>query len=385
MKVLGIVIEANPFHNGHKYFIDKCIEQLNPDLVIAITSTSFTMRGELSLLNKFDKAKILLNNGVDIVIELPFSQAVQSADFFAKASINNLNQLNITDIAFGCECTNKQTLEKFVKIIQSDEFKHEFSQNKSFSLSLKDSYSNVLSKYLNDEEIELFNKPNMTLGLQYLKVIKEDNLNINYHIIKRVNNDYNDKTFNTSIASATSIRYAISNNIDYQNTLPSDSLKSLIDINNAKERFINIIKYKYLVDNNLDNIFLDSEGINNYIKNNGNFNTLESLQDSLKNKRYSINRINRTLLYSLLNIKRIPPYSPYVRILGINNKGLEYIKTLPKETKEIVFSGKKELKKQNNITNDTAQLEMLSTKLYSLIVNDDKLNKLESQLPIRKE
>ena len=84
MKVLGIVIEANPFHNGHKYFIDKCIEQLNPNLVIAITSTSFTMRGELSLLNKFDKSKILLDHGVDIVIELPFSQAVQSADFFAK-------------------------------------------------------------------------------------------------------------------------------------------------------------------------------------------------------------------------------------------------------------------------------------------------------------
>ena len=94
LKIFGIVIEANPFHNGHKYFIDKIKQDYKPDVLIAVTSTSFSMRGEISLIDKFDKTKILLENGIDIVLELPFTYAIQSADFFAKKGCRKTNSLN---------------------------------------------------------------------------------------------------------------------------------------------------------------------------------------------------------------------------------------------------------------------------------------------------
>ena len=103
MKVFGIILEANPLHFGHQYFIKQIHATYHPDILIAIISTSFTMRGEISLLDKFTKTRLLLNEGIDIILELPFSLSVQSADYFAKNCLTILNQFQITDLAFGSE------------------------------------------------------------------------------------------------------------------------------------------------------------------------------------------------------------------------------------------------------------------------------------------
>lgn len=379
MKILGIVMEANPFHNGHLHFINECKKQLNPDVIIAITSTSFTMRGEISLLNKFDKTNVLLNHGVDIVLELPFPQATQSADYFSHASVLNLSNIGITDLAFGCEVDDINLLNKYVDIITSSTFKKDLEEKKNFDMSYKNTFSSILSTYLSEDELDIFNKPNVTLAIQYLKTIKENALHITPHIIKRINSDYRDQTITSNIASATAIRHAINNKENFSNTLPKDSYELLINYVQAKENFLNIIKYNYQLNSTSNQ---DIEGLNNYISNNGDFTSLEALQQSLKNKRYSINRINRQILYKLLNIDNNYQYYPYVRILGINQKGLEYIKVLPKDTKELIFSGTKELKNANAITKDINLVELKATKLYSIITNNELLNKKEQQLPI---
>lgn len=380
MKILGIIIEANPFHNGHAYFINECKKQINPDVIIAITSTSFTMRGEISLLNKFDKVNILLNHGVDIVIELPFSQSTQSADFFCEASVLNLSQMGITDLAFGSELDNIDLLNKFVNIISNEEFTNKLKNSKNFDLSYKNNYSNLISEYLDEDEIKYFNMPNITLAIQYLKTIKKYNLNILPHIIKRINSNYHEQTINGNIASATAIRNAIINKLPFETTIPDDSLNSLINYEVTTDNYLNIIKYNFQL--NIETDCLNSEGINNYISNNGDFTSLESLQQSLKNKRYTINRINRQILYKILNINTTYKYETYLRILGINNKGLEYLKLLPKQTKEIIFSGTKELKNCSDTIKEINSLELKATKLYSIITNNNQLNKKEQQLPI---
>ncbi len=383
MKVLGIVIEANPFHNGHLYFINECRKQLNPDVLVAITSTSFTMRGEISLLNKFDKTNILLNHGVDIVLELPFSQATQSADFFCDASIRNLVNLNITDLAFGCEINDLNKLNNYVNIITSSPFLKAMEDNKNYELSYKNIVAKELEKYLTDDDIKIFNQPNVTLAIQYLKTLKLNNININSHLIKRINSNYHDKTINSDIASASAIRNAIENKLPFENTLPKDSFNSLINYPKAKENFINIIKYQYQVVNTNN---LNIEGINNYISKNGVFSSLDSLQQSLKNKRYSINRINRQILYNLLNINHPYKYHPYLRILGMSSKGVHYLNTLDKDVKNLIFSGTKELKNQDDETKIINEYELKATKLYGILTNDDTLLKKEQQLPIlRKE
>lgn len=384
MKILGIVMEANPFHNGHLHFINECKRKLNPDVIVAITSTSFTMRGEISLLNKFDKTKVLLNNGVDIVLELPFSFATQSADFFCEASILSLSKIGITDLAFGSEVDDMSILNKYLNILTSKEFQNDLKENKDFLKSYKTTISSLLEKHLNKEEIDLFNEPNITLALQYLKTIKLNNLNITPHIIKRVNSGYHDEHITNDIASATAIRHAILNNLPFEHTLPKESLNCLIDYNLAKTNYINIIKYNFNL--RLNNINNNQEGINNYIVKNGDFSSLENLQNSLKNKRYTINRINRQILYNLLDVDNKYEYNDYLRILGINKIGLNYVSTLSKEVKEIIFSGTKELKNLPNITKEINSIELKATKLYSIITNDDLLNKFEQQLPIiRKE
>ena len=385
MKVLGIIIEANPFHNGHKYFIDQAISTIKPDCTIAISSTSFTMRGEISLLNKFVKTNVLLNNSVDIVMELPFSQAVQSADYFCEYSIRNLSKMGVTDIAFGCEIDDINLLNKFVSIITSNDFASKLKEEKSFSSSLKDSFSSILKEFLTNKEIEIFNKPNTTLAIQYLKAIKKFNLNITPHIIKRINSNYHDKSINGEIASATAIRNSILNNIDYKNTISHEVYDNLINIKKTNDNYVKMLQYKYLVEQPLKNIFNDNEGINNYILNNGDFSNLTNFQNSLKNKRYTINRINRINLFTLLNISEIPNYTPYLRILGINKKGLNYINSLPKETKELIFITPKECKKFNKEIQDTLYIEIQATKLYGVLTNNIELQNYENKLPIRKD
>lgn len=385
MKVLGIIMEANPFHNGHKYFIEEAIKKVNPDITVSIITTSFSMRGEISLINKFDKTKILLNNSLDIVLELPITQAVQSANYFSNSSILNLSKIGVTDLAFGCEIDDLTLLNKFTSIITNKEFIKKFNEEKNFKDSLKNSYNNILKSFLTDEEILIFSKPNVTLAVQYLRVIKENNLNITPHIIKRIDSEYFDKNISSDIASATAIRNALQNNLDFKNTISKDVFDRLINLNTANQNLINIIKYKYFVNNNHNEKTQDKEGINNYIINNGDFTSLTSFQNSLKNKRYSINRINRTCLYNILNITSIPKYTYYLRILGINDNGLKYLNKLPKDVKRLVFTTQKETNKNNFEIQNTLKYELLSTKLYSILTNNPELINYENKLPIRKD
>ena len=110
MKIIGIIAEYNPFHNGHIYQINKIKEMYPDSLIIAIISTNFTERGDISVINKWDKAKICLEYGIDLVIELPTLYATQSADMFAYGAINILNNLRIDTLVFGTESDNLDDL-----------------------------------------------------------------------------------------------------------------------------------------------------------------------------------------------------------------------------------------------------------------------------------
>ena len=172
MKVFGIILEANPFHYGHQYFINEIKKEYKPDLLIAITSTSFTMRGEISLLDKFTKTNLLLENGIDIVLELPFILGVQSADYFAKNCVDILNLLKITDLAFGSETTNINLYHQFYDFISQQQI-----DTNDFKAYSKKQQINALlhSSNFSKEDISIINMPNFTLGFQYIKSIMDSN------------------------------------------------------------------------------------------------------------------------------------------------------------------------------------------------------------------
>ena len=188
MKVLGLVLELNPAHFGHKYFIDQAKDKVNPDYTICVLSTSFCQRGLVSVADKWEKAKIALKLGVDFVFELPVTNYLQSADAFCRGSIEKLVNLKVTDIAFGVELDNLEKLKKIVDIMDSDAYNLDLKENLAKGSSYASSSLKAIMAQTSDEEIiKGVSEPNNILAIGYLKALKEYP-NINIHLIKRINN-----------------------------------------------------------------------------------------------------------------------------------------------------------------------------------------------------
>ena len=382
MNIVGIIIETNPFHNGHMYFINEIKRIHQPDLIIAVTSTSFTMRGEVSVINKFDKTNALLEAGVDLILEFPFILSTQSSDYFAANAISILNEIGVNHIICGCENEDINNLKYFYSLESTNEFNLQFKENLKKFKSYKQTFIDTLEKLNVDEHlIKLFNQPNFTLAYQYYKTINSKHPHIKMSLIKRTNS-YDDVSLDSNIVSAKAIRNARIYNLDYAKYLPFN--QKLIDLNFAYKNLLTIINYLCLVKSNYSNT-INNEGIINYILNN--FNQSSSyleLISSLSNKRYSKSRINRTFLYMTLNIDEFYHEEKYLRLLGTNSKGLKYINTLDKTIKNQIFSSVKELK-NDSICYNILEIELNATKLYSLLTNDNSLLIKEYQLPIRKD
>ena len=337
--VIGLIVEYNPFHNGHLHHIEEIDRLFEDNIKIAVMSGDFVQRGEPSLINKFEKTKIALSQGIDIVIELPAFYSTQSAEIFAKGSVNILNQLSCNHIVFGSESNDLDKLKKIATI----------SLTKEFELSLKEflaegfSYPTAFSKALFNEKLG----SNDILALEYLKAIKTINSKIEACCVKREKTGYYDDE-KDNFASATYIR------------------KVLLDTNEKKENKLNKIKnlvpefsYKILEEN--FGFFSYLSDFYDLIKYNiiKNYSELKNIQDleiglenrlykySLENlsfedffdevltKRITISRLQRILLHSLFNLtenitEKVKNKVPFVKILGFSTRGQEYLNYLKK-------------------------------------------------------
>ena len=337
--VIGLIVEYNPFHNGHLHHIQEIDRLFEDNIKIAVMSGDYVQRGEPSLINKFEKTKIALSQGVDIVIELPAFYSTQSAEIFAKGSINLLNKLSCSHIVFGSESNDLEKLKRIATI----------SMTKEFELSLREflaeglSYPTAFSKALFDEKLG----SNDILALEYLKAIKAINPKIEAYCIKREKTGYYDDE-KDNFASATHIR------------------KILLDYNKKKEDKLNKIKnlvpefsYKILEENfGVFSYLSDFYDLIKYniIKNHSNLKNIQDLEVGLENrlykyslenlsfedffnevltKRITISRLQRILLHSLFNLtenitEKVKNRVPFVKILGFSTKGQEYLNYLKK-------------------------------------------------------
>ena len=128
MEIVGIICEYNPFHNGHLYHINKIKEMFTDPLIVLVMSSHYTQRGDLSILNKWDKTEIALNNGVDLVIELPFEFSTQGSDIFAKGAIEILKALKAEYLVFGSESNDIVKLNSLASIQNTVEYNYEVSK-----------------------------------------------------------------------------------------------------------------------------------------------------------------------------------------------------------------------------------------------------------------
>lgn len=387
MKVLGLILELNPPHHGHKYFIEKAIEIVQPDVTIAIISTNFSMRGDISVINKFDKTNICLDTNIDLVLELPYIGAVASADYFCSNAVNILNAFGVTDIAFGCELANIEKLKLLKDYINSKTYNDSLKENLQKGFSYSNSSNKALMTMTNDLElIENFSMPNNTLAIQYINTIDNIKMNtgkdINVHLIKRIENNYYDTIATSSIASATSIRELIAKNEKFDDYVINNKIKYL-DINYAYDKLLTLIKGSFILKNNISEIkslLGVKEGIENRLENI--LNTSNSYNELVNNactKRYNPNYIKRILLNIILKVPDQIQKVNYLRILGFNKKGESHIKTLPKDIKEQIITT---FKGQES---DLCNYELKATKLYGLLSGEENIYLQEYQMPIRRK
>lgn len=364
MEAVGIICEYNPFHNGHLYHI-KCIKKMYPDSVIVLVmGGNFLQRGDVSIINKWDKARLSLMYGVDIVVELPFHFATQSSDIFAHGAISILHHLGVSKVVFGSESNDIKLLSDLADIQINN-----VDYNKLVQKYLDEgiNYPTAMSRALKDLNNKSINKPNDLLALSYIKEIKLNGYDIKPISIKRTNS-YHSHDLTHLISSATSIRDAISNNIDISQYVPNKVLDYInYDIN--LEKYFPLLKYKIISDINcLDRYQTVDEGLENRIKKViYGVNSYEDLIFKLKTKRYTYNKIKRMLIHILCGFTKEEAIkykdNIYIRLLGFNDIGSSYLNDIKKDISIPVISNFSKGK-------DLLDLEFRVNAIYSSIFDE---------------
>lgn len=379
--ILGLILELNPFHNGHKYFIEEAKKKVNPDVTIAIFSTNFSMRGDIMALNKFDKARIALEMGIDLVLELPFLGAVASADYFAYNSVKSLCDFGITDLAFGVELNDLDKLHQMKDYLTTEAYDEQLKYHLDLGVSFSTSAYKAISTLTTDKDIiEGFTLPNNTLAIQYLAALEKINPTIKITLVQRIKNDYYNKEVTGAISSATSLRLLLQEDKDITSYIPSYQA-SFTNLLEGYDILYQVLRYKLLIENLdcLRNILGVNEGIENRL-----VSMLPKVQDydsfikAIQTKRYPQNRIKRLLLHILLETPKefSNQYFHYLRILAMNSKGKQYVSQLPKTIKDRIITNIKYHLDDINI-----QYELKATKLFGLLTNNLNLYLEEFKMP----
>ena len=397
-KILAVVAEYNPLHNGHVYHLQKSKKIFDPDYSICILSGNFCERGNPSIIDKWSKTEMALKCGFDMVIELPVVYSISSAENYAQGAIKILEAFgDDVTLCFGSECGNLSLLYNIADVLydEPDEFKTILSHELSKGISYPKARENALLLYLNDVRsyANVLSKPNNILGTEYIKAIKKLKSKVKPYTIKRIDSGYNSLKVKDRLASATAIRELINNNENIKKLVPSPSYEILMEnIKNGKiikdlsvyekEILFTLRKMSIKEISELQDV---TEGLENLIKHAANTcNTLDDLISSIKSKRFTQSRIQRILLYALFNItkkdiKNSYKVKPYIRVLGVSKKGkhlLSYIND-PKSKQPVITSVKKFL--DSNSYNKTLQSmlekDILASNIYTLgYENDSKSN-----------
>lgn len=395
MNVVGLIAEYNPFHNGHLYHLNKSKNITKSNYSIAVMSGNFLQRGEPALLDKWSRAKMAVDNGVDLVLELPFIYASRSAEYFSDGAVKTLDALGVVDtLCFGSEEGRISVLEEIadILVLEPEDFKYSLKKyldlGKSFpkarALSLIEYFKNHKLGFNNSEEIaNIVSSPNNILAIEYMKSLKKINSKITPFTIKRTSSNYHDKFITGDISSATSIRidYFLNKNLDnILNVVPKSTLKYMDEFLrnhnnfNSIEHFEEILLYLFRFSSydKISNVIDVDEGLENrIIKAFSSSNNLKEIIENIKTKRYPETRVKRILIHTLMNLdketfKRINIEGPrYIRVLGANKNGLDLLSEIKLKSKLPIitkFSNYERL--DDKILNEMIDFDKKTSDLY---------------------
>ena len=320
-KVAGIVCEYKPFHKGHKYHIEQVREQTGSEYVVCAMSGSMVQRGEVAICDKWERASIALQNGADLVIEIPAYYVLQSADNYAYGSVALLNSLGVVDtLVFGSESGDCEKLRTIADIITDEpaDYSEALAKAMDKGMSYPSACEYALKTYMNtDFEFT----PNDILGINYIKAINQLGSTITPYAIRRTN-DYHSTDANCNMASATAIRNMIKNGEDISSHVPQPPAS--IYLTSALSAMV-LGFFRTAKADSLTDIIGMEEGLANRLISCAKTATdYDSFVDLCITKRYTRHRIQRVIMCCLLGIRNGCKMD-YVRILGMNDKGRELL------------------------------------------------------------
>ena len=341
MRIAGIIAEYDPFHKGHAAHIaaTRAENGGNATHIVTVISGSFTQRGEPALLSKFLRAEMALSCGSDLVLELPLPWAMAPAEHFAAGGVAILNALGCVDLlSFGSECGDVAALKALAKLSNQVEYQTELKNALSNGLSYAAAGQLAAAKIVGEENAQHLASPNNTLGIEYLRASVNQGAKWDVFTLTRQGALHTDKSPKDGFSSATLIRESVRNGHTdiVSQYMPDDAFRILQNALQAGEvttqttrledaltahlRRLPQTEYSELpwLSEGLENrLYRESRTATDYIE----------LLNSVKTRRYPMARLRRVLWASFIGLKDSDTLGlpPYVRILGMNERGREIL------------------------------------------------------------
>ena len=360
MKVMAVICEYNPFHNGHKYQLTEHKKILGADAVICLMSGSFVQRGAPAIYDKWTRAKDTVENGADLVLELPVVYSAQSSQRFATGAVLFLDSLEVVDfLSFGSECGDIELLKECADVIKSPEFNVLLEEKLKSGLSYPAARSDVLKDHFPHLDESLISSPNNILSIEYINALEKISSKIEPKTIKR----------NSEFASASDIRSRLNKGEDISSLVPTKTRNSY-DI----KAFDSIVLYHFRKESpkTLQSICDMAEGLHNKFKKaSQTATTVSELAEAVKSKRYTRTRIDRIIVNSLLGIcDRHTELKPqYARVLAFNSTGQEVLSKIKKASSIPVITKVADAKPDNEDFKLMLEKDLLSTDIYSILTS----------------
>ncbi|HLV10645.1 MAG TPA: nucleotidyltransferase [Halanaerobiales bacterium] len=405
MKVLGIITEYNPFHYGHLYHLQEAKKISKANYTICIMNGNFVQRGRPAFINKWTRTMMALKNGVDLIIELPLIYGIRSAEYFADGSIQLLNATGlVSDFVFGSETGEIEILKEIAKILNE---KNQYF-NKRLKIQINKGYpypaarEKALIDYLstnnfdfkNEKVFNIIRQPNNILGIEYIKALLKSNSTITAHTIKRKGSTYHSLKTARSIASATAIRKYITENglNSAEKLLPLNTMELLKrefseGRTPIKEELLDSVilaKLRAMPTGELQNYAEINDSLENRIIQAAHIaGSLKTITDKIMTKAFTRTRIQRNLLHILFDLKekdfaKYDQEGPqYIRVLGVNKKGIKLLSelsensSLPVIIKVSNYLRNKDIESRNLIEKSLSY-DLLASDIYSLLYPDRK-------------
>lgn len=349
MKVVGIVCEYNPFHNGHRYQMEEARRRSGADAVVCVMSGNYVQRGEGAITDKWTRSRMAIASGADLVIELPTLYAMSGAQSFAQGGVKLLLNAGIDAMSFGCETEDLELLWKIARVLKDEPYVYRdlLRQKLDTGESFAASRASAMASYLAVEE-ELLEQPGIILGTEYLAaLLRCGAAGIEVLPISRLGGGHNDTVIRGHFSSASSIREALRQGEFPQAAMPEESAaiwqkaaekgRILPDLSVFTQRL-----YWRLAESDataLSRIPEMGEGLENRILRKAwPVRPWDELVRSIVCKRYPAARIRRGLMNLCLGITQNvrdecgwEDGPAYIRVLGIGSKGEEILRRIKAE------------------------------------------------------